>query len=150
MKQLEIIDTENIEEKLVFRFWALGQNTDLAKAKGSAETYAIKYFLQKFFLIPAADVADPDQEEQEIIPLSSPKKTIVFQQAEELYKLFVKKRGTDLTMQTNFFNQVDRVMSNYNLVGKTNTGNFRLRLATLTPTDYQTLMNYLNKLPDRE
>jgi hypothetical protein len=38
----------------------MAQNTDLAKAKGSAETYAIKYFLQKFFLIPTDDNLDPD------------------------------------------------------------------------------------------
>jgi hypothetical protein len=33
---------------------------DIAKAKGSAETYAIKYFLTKFFLIPVVDNLDPD------------------------------------------------------------------------------------------
>jgi len=38
----------------------LGQNIDIAKAKGSAETYAIKYFLTKFFLIPVVDNLDPD------------------------------------------------------------------------------------------
>ncbi|CAI2183315.1 19672_t:CDS:2 [Funneliformis geosporum] len=38
-----------------------GQNTDIAKAKGSAETYAIKYFLQKLFLIPTSDNLDPDK-----------------------------------------------------------------------------------------
>ncbi|CAJ0869297.1 11278_t:CDS:2 [Entrophospora sp. SA101] len=35
-------------------------NVDLAKAKGSAETYAIKYLLSKFFLMPVKDEADPD------------------------------------------------------------------------------------------
>ncbi|CAG8698233.1 9178_t:CDS:1, partial [Ambispora leptoticha] len=39
----------------------LGQNTDIAKAKGSAETYAVKYFLQKLFLIPTSDNLDPDK-----------------------------------------------------------------------------------------
>jgi ERF superfamily protein len=38
----------------------LGQNTDIAKAKGCAETYALKYFLTKFFLIPTTDELDPD------------------------------------------------------------------------------------------
>ncbi|CAH1764428.1 2838_t:CDS:2 [Entrophospora sp. SA101] len=35
-------------------------NSDPAKAKGCAETYAIKYFLTKFFLIPTTDELDPD------------------------------------------------------------------------------------------
>jgi hypothetical protein len=42
---------------------ALGSNQDIAKAKGSAETYAIKYFLTKFFLIPITDNLDPDREQ---------------------------------------------------------------------------------------
>src|SRR6185369_6695594 len=37
-----------------------GSNSDPAKAKGCAETYAIKYFLTKFFLIPTTDELDPD------------------------------------------------------------------------------------------
>ena len=60
LKKLEIVDSENPEQRLLFNFWAGGQNTDLAKAKGSAETYAIKYFLTKFFLIPVKDEIDPD------------------------------------------------------------------------------------------
>ncbi|CAG8806328.1 32619_t:CDS:2, partial [Racocetra persica] len=39
---------------------AIGSNSDPAKAKGCAETYAIKYFLTKFFLIPTTDELDPD------------------------------------------------------------------------------------------
>ena len=60
-KQAILINSENKSEHLTFYFWACGQNTDLAKAKGSAETYAIKYFLQKLFLIPTSDNLDPDQ-----------------------------------------------------------------------------------------
>jgi hypothetical protein len=52
---------ENPTEQLTFHFWATGQNTDIAKAKGAAETYALKYFLTKFFLIPTSDNLDPDQ-----------------------------------------------------------------------------------------
>jgi len=58
-KKLEIVDWEN-GDKLEFKFWACGQNTDLAKAKGSAETYANKYMLSKFFLIPVKDSLDSD------------------------------------------------------------------------------------------
>ena len=60
-KQAILINSENKSEHLTFYFWATGQNTDIAKAKGSAETYAIKYFLQKLFLIPTSDNLDPDQ-----------------------------------------------------------------------------------------
>jgi hypothetical protein len=63
LKKLEIVDAENPEQKMIFNFWAGGQNTDLAKAKGSAETYAIKYFLTKFFLIPVKDESDPDYQQ---------------------------------------------------------------------------------------
>ena len=60
LKKLEVINTENTSERLTYFFFACGQNTDLAKAKGSAETYAVKYFLQKFFLIPTSENLDPD------------------------------------------------------------------------------------------
>lgn len=62
LKEATLINTENPEEKLTYHFWACAQNTDLAKAKGSAETYAIKYFLMKFFLIPTSDNLDPDND----------------------------------------------------------------------------------------
>jgi hypothetical protein len=56
---------------LFFNFWACGSNVDLAKAKGAAETYSLKYFLSKLFLIPVKDEADPDyhqtQERKEVI-----------------------------------------------------------------------------------
>lgn len=60
LKKMVIINCENPTEQLTFNFWAVGQNTDLAKAKGSAETYSIKYLLMKFFLIPTSDNLDPD------------------------------------------------------------------------------------------
>ena len=59
-KQAILINSENKSEHLTFYFWATGQNIDIAKAKGCAETYAIKYFLTKFFLIPTTDELDPD------------------------------------------------------------------------------------------
>ena len=58
-KKVVLINSENPTEQLTYHFWAPGQNTDIAKAKGSAETYAIKYFLTKFFLIPISE-EDPD------------------------------------------------------------------------------------------
>ena len=59
-KQAILTNSEDPQEQLTFSFWACGQNTDPAKAKGCAETYAIKYFLTKFFLIPTTDELDPD------------------------------------------------------------------------------------------
>lgn len=62
LKKMEIIDIEENEKNdvLTYYFWACGNNTDLAKAKGASETYAIKYCLSKFFLIPVKDENDPD------------------------------------------------------------------------------------------
>jgi hypothetical protein len=40
----------------------MGQDPDISKAKGKAETYAYKYFLGKFFMIPMVDGLDPDQQ----------------------------------------------------------------------------------------
>ncbi|CAG8795791.1 8688_t:CDS:2 [Racocetra persica] len=64
--QSDLINYRVSEEKMTFRFWAIGSNTDPAKAKGSAETYALKYFLSKFFLIPVRDENDPDSGNKEV------------------------------------------------------------------------------------
>src|SRR5436305_743113 len=47
-KKAILTNSEKPEEQLTFHFLAIGSNTDPAKAKGCAETYAIKYFLSKF------------------------------------------------------------------------------------------------------
>lgn len=64
LKNIKVVNVEEgkdgLNEELTFNFWATGSNADLAKAKGSAETYAMKYFLSKFFLIPVSDQLDPD------------------------------------------------------------------------------------------
>jgi hypothetical protein len=62
-KQATLINTDNPEQKIISKFLALGSNQDISKAKGVAETYAIKYFLTKFFLIPITDNLDPDKEQ---------------------------------------------------------------------------------------
>ena len=59
-KRAILTSTEDPKEQLIFYCWAMGSNTDPAKAKGAADTYVIKYFLTKFFLIPATDELDPD------------------------------------------------------------------------------------------
>jgi len=149
-KKCEVINTVDSEEKLTYYFWASALNQDPAKAKGSAETYAIKYFLSKFFLIPVKDEEDPDSHPKEeiIIPKQKIREVINNKQVQELYDLFVTKRGTDLSIQTNFLTEIDKIMVKYGMSGATNTGNFRIRLTTLTIKDYQHLINYLNKLPD--
>ena len=62
-KQATLTNSEETTEELVFKFWAVAEGQDLAKTEGSAETYAIKYFLTKFFLIPVTDQNDPDKEQ---------------------------------------------------------------------------------------
>lgn len=61
LKQAILTNSENSQEQLTYHFWACASNSDLAKAKGCAETYAVKYFLQKLFLIPTSDNLDPDK-----------------------------------------------------------------------------------------
>ncbi|CAI2184414.1 19979_t:CDS:2 [Funneliformis geosporum] len=58
-----------------------GSNVDLAKAKGSSETYAIKYMLSKFFLMPVKDEADPDYQD-------SGKETITPEEKKQVNKIF--------------------------------------------------------------
>nr|CAG8453344.1 825_t:CDS:2 [Entrophospora candida] len=86
LKRLAIIDIEEPKDKLFFNFWACGSNVDLAKAKGSAETYALKYFLSKLFLMPVKDEGDPDyqphKEKEETTP-----------EEREVVKKFLKERG---------------------------------------------------------
>ena len=64
LKEFRIINVDEskdgVSEEIIRNFWAVGSNTDLAKAKGAAETYAMKYFFSKFFLIPVTDQLDPD------------------------------------------------------------------------------------------
>lgn len=85
LKKLGIVDIESPENKLSFNFWACGSNTDLAKAKGSSETYAIKYMLSKFFLVPVKDSSDPDYQEKNKEGISSEEQKTVNE--------FLKKHG---------------------------------------------------------
>jgi len=61
-KRVILTNSENPSEQLTFNFWAVGASSDPAKAKGAADTYAIKYFLKNFFLVPTSDNLDPDRE----------------------------------------------------------------------------------------
>ncbi|RHZ35271.1 ERF family protein [endosymbiont GvMRE of Glomus versiforme] len=49
-----------VDEIKTFSFYAIGVNVDPAKAKGAADTYAIKYMLSKLFLMQVQDEGDPD------------------------------------------------------------------------------------------
>ncbi|WNE41576.1 MAG: hypothetical protein AM1032_000316 [Mycoplasmataceae bacterium] len=51
LKVIKLIDLENTDSQLNLNFWALGSNTELAKAKGSADSYAMKNFLAEIFLM---------------------------------------------------------------------------------------------------
>src|SRR2546430_16738767 len=111
---MEIINAELPEERVNFSFVAIGQNNDPAKAKGSAETYALKYFLSKLFLIPVKDEMDPDYSpREEVVKVESvskptPTKTTTSDQAQELMNFFFKKRGDSREIQTNFMKEVDK------------------------------------------
>jgi hypothetical protein len=104
----------------------MGQNTDIAKAKGSAETYAIKYFLMKFFLIPTSGNLDPDNDE-----------------IEQLHKLYLEKISDDSTKQKTFFANFDSIMSKYGVNGQTNDENLKRRMNLLKKEDFNKILNYL-------
>jgi hypothetical protein len=158
LKKAQLINTENNQEQLTYYFWAMAQNTDLAKAKGSAETYAIKYFLQKFFLIPTDNNLDPDAFDTKVTErvnvtstsssANSPD-TISIKQVDELISLFRKKTSDQKELQSNFLTELDQQLAKRGIVGTTNNGNFRWRLSSLTPLDYQYLYNWLVKLEEK-
>ncbi|KLL03393.1 MAG: Erf family protein [Mycoplasmataceae bacterium RV_VA103A] len=150
LKKAELINADNSEEKLTYYFWTMATNTDLAKAKGSAETYAVKYFLQKFFLLPVDSNLDPDAfdntpKESENVAKTPPKPTITTQQVESLINLFRTKTADNKERQTAFLNELDKVLEKRGVKGKTTSGNFRERLSGLWPVDYQWLYNWLLK-----
>jgi hypothetical protein len=120
---------ENIQERLEFSFSACGGNTDIAKAKGSAETYAIKYFLLKFFLIPTADNLDPDNDA-----------------VEKLYQLYLEKIGDEPTKQKTFFLSFDQVMNKYGIKGETNADNLQVRMRLLKSGEFERIKIYLEKV----
>ena len=71
LKKMELTDLKSGQSQ-VFKFWACANSQDLAKAKGSAETYALKYILSKFFLIRVIDENDPELKQSPVI--NNPKK----------------------------------------------------------------------------
>lgn len=61
LKKVEIINSEDINDKATFSFWSCANGYDLAKAKGASDTYTNKYALSKLFLIAVEDDKnDPD------------------------------------------------------------------------------------------
>ncbi|CAI2172213.1 12658_t:CDS:1 [Funneliformis geosporum] len=62
-KQITLTNVDKPEEKIISKIFALGSNQDISKAKGCAETYTVKYFLQKLFLVPTNDNLDPDRDQ---------------------------------------------------------------------------------------
>lgn len=51
LKNIRIVDLDDTNSEVNLNFWALGSNTDLAKAKSSADSYAMKNFLSEIFLM---------------------------------------------------------------------------------------------------
>ncbi|CAG8734770.1 12463_t:CDS:2, partial [Racocetra persica] len=89
----------------------IGQNADPAKAKGAAETYAVKYILSKLFLIPVKDETDPDTDNS--------KQVISHEQQQTLYDLFVKVRGESLDTQKILLTEFDKIITKNGKVGGT-------------------------------
>ncbi|KLL02918.1 MAG: single-stranded DNA-binding protein [Mycoplasmataceae bacterium RV_VA103A] len=166
-KKCLLINSENPNEQLTHYFWALGQNNDPAKAKGSAETYAMKYFLSKLFLMPVKDEGDPDyrqveevskvpEKEQKPLPtekLTTQTKTIGMQQVEKLIDLFKQKTKGDKErqkeMQIKFLEDLDKLLNKRGIEGTTEPGNFRVRLAELNEEEYQWLWGWLVKVEEK-
>lgn len=65
-KKYIIIDLDNDKESKYFDILACAKNTDIAKAKGSAETYAYRYFLMNLLLL-SEDELDPDNDNVNLI-----------------------------------------------------------------------------------
>ncbi|CAG8794969.1 3467_t:CDS:2, partial [Dentiscutata erythropus] len=146
LKKLEIVDAENPDQRLLFNFWAVGSNVDLAKAKGSSETYATKYLLSKFFLMPVKDEADPDygreeekeepkkenspassvpNMEQSLTELAKQTQTISVKQVDDLVNLLRQKVKINKEIQTQFLTELDQQLAKRGVEGTTNAGNFR-------------------------
>jgi hypothetical protein len=136
-KQLEILTTkeDGSEESKIIPYFCTATNNDPAKAKGSAETYALKYTLAKLFLIPAKDRNDPDYAYDYI------SKDL----QKELYDLFVEVRGKDDRKQESLINEFDKMLTKYGIKDKTNKKNFWQRLELLTKTDYDNYKKYLEQ-----
>ncbi|CAG8789824.1 11437_t:CDS:10, partial [Gigaspora margarita] len=96
----------------------------------SADTYTVKYFLQKFFLIPTDDNLDPDANE-----------------VEQLYQLYQEKIDPKSPDETTFFQIFDKILSSgkYSATGSTNADNLKSRMTLLKKDDFARVMNYLEK-----
>ncbi|CAI2172556.1 17520_t:CDS:2 [Funneliformis geosporum] len=160
LKKIEIIDCEshvfNVEE------------FNKQQTKGSAETYGMKYFLQKYFVIPAIDKSDPDFEPKQVtsspqqvkIPIGSTvqvqptqtgqvNKTVA--EARQLYKLYTSVtakdfRGTKINSFFEFFNS--KIAPKIGISEKIHPGNLAKSLETLDDANYQENMNEANKILD--
>jgi hypothetical protein len=128
-KRATLTNLDNSSEQLTFTFFACATNTDVAKAKGSAETYAIKYFLLKFFAIPTSDNLDPDNDA-----------------VERLYKLYQTKVGEEPTKQATFFPIFDQIMNKLQITGQTDSNNLKMRMQLLKKDDFERVKSYLERI----
>ncbi|CAG8669394.1 7084_t:CDS:2, partial [Cetraspora pellucida] len=116
--QLTILVSDTEDKELIYE-----KNNDPAKAKGSAETYAMKYFLSKLFLMPVKDEGDPDYQERieekvEVVK-TAPKPTIASQQVESLINLFRTKTADNKERQTKFLEELDKILEKKGIKEKT-------------------------------
>ena len=98
---------------------------------------------------------DPDyQPREEVEKVSAPtftkniRSTINSQQVESLINLFRQNTADNKELQTSFLAELDKIMDKAGIGGKTDNSNFRTRLGSLSPKDYQYLYNWLVELEE--
>jgi len=107
--------------------------------------------------MPVKDEGDPDyrqrEEEKKEVKTSSQEidksltelqektNTVSIKQVDDLIKLFRQKISDQKERQTKFLEKLDELLAKRGIEGTTNAGNFKVRLSSLTPSDYQYLYN---------
>jgi len=79
--------------------------------------------------------------DQSLTELQNQTNSVSMKQVDELINLLRQKSKGDKAIQTNFFTEVDQQLVKRGIEGTTQAGNFKARLSSLTPVDYQYLYN---------
>lgn len=107
-KEYSIVDaeqlgTDGLPIQIRFNIFACAKNSDIAKAKGSAETYAYRYFLMNLLLLSEDDL-DPDNDKN-----SSTIKVPVAKTANKLTSNERQAIYNKLVGNVNFLNQMSAI-----------------------------------------
>jgi hypothetical protein len=99
--------------------------------------------------MPVKDEGDPDYRQREekeknieqtlteLAQEANDPSTISIQQVESLIDLLRQKSKGDKEIQSKFVVELDQLLAKKGIEGTTNAGNFKMRLSSLTPMDYQ-------------